>query len=128
MPRILVIEDDDSMRMMFHEMLEMAGHEVVEARDGDEAFIRCRHGIVDLIITDLIMPQRSGFEIIQGLKREFPELKVIAVTGWGRHLLPLARDFGADRMFEKPIGQDDLIGAIGELLGESPYRAARNAV
>ena len=128
MPRILVIEDDDSMRMMFQQMLERAGHEVVEAREGDEAFMRCRQGAVDLIITDLIMPQRSGFEIIRGLKREFPDLKIIAVTGWGRHLLPLARDSGADRMFEKPIGQDDLIGAVGELLGEGPPRAARDAV
>ena len=118
--RILVIDDEVEIRSLLRALLERAGYEVLDAEDGNAAGEVCRNGSVDLIITDLLMPVQDGLEVIVEMKRECPDIKVIAVSGGGRsaqlNLLPAARQLGAARTFEKPFSTRALLDAITELL------------
>ncbi len=118
--RILLVEDDDPMRRTIRQMLERAGHQVVGAPDGKIAARLYRENPTDLIITDLIMPERKGIELIMELKGDFPEAKIIAISGGGRvvpgEYLPLAKDLGALHTFEKPFKQEDLLAAVQDIL------------
>lgn len=122
MSRILVIEDDTKIRKMLRKMLERAGYEVNEASDGLEGLKLYREEPADLVITDIIMPRKEGLETIMDLRREFPEVKIIAISGGGRlspqPYLEVAEGFGAMRVFSKPFDLEDLQRAISELLEE----------
>jgi len=121
--RILLVEDNDQMRGTLRQMLEGAGHRVVEAPNGKIAERLYRERPADLIITDLIMPEKEGLELIMELRRDFPEVKIIAVSGGGRRgpkeYLPLAKNLGALRTFEKPFNQEDLLAAVQDIFHES---------
>ncbi len=97
--------------------MEQEGYEVVEASDGRRA-IRCLdESEFDLVIADIIMPEQDGLEVIMFLRREQPNVKVIAVTGLGNGLyLSCAEKLGANRVFSKPFAIADLAAAAGELL------------
>ena len=118
MARILVIDDDDDFRSMLCTALEQDGYVVEEARNGDEGSQRQRTEPVDLVITDILMPEREGLETIQALRQEFPELKIIAITGGVGILnfLPLARLFGAIRTLQKPFTLQQLRDVVHEVL------------
>jgi DNA-binding response OmpR family regulator len=122
MPLILVIDDDDQIRDMLREMLERAGYEVVLAADGDEGLRLFRERRADLVITDVVMPNKEGIEMIMELRVEFPKVKIIAISGGGRlgpeTYLDLAEGFGAMRVFSKPFRLNELLAAVRELLGE----------
>jgi YesN/AraC family two-component response regulator len=83
MARILIIDDESQIRSMLRLMLERVGYEVVEAPDGIEGIRKYREKPADLIITDLIMPNKDGIGMIIDLKKEFPEVKIIAMSGGG---------------------------------------------
>ena len=85
MARILIIDDEEKFRKMLRQMLERAGHEVVEAPDGKEGVKLYREKLTDLIITDIFMPEKEGIQTIKELKRDFPEAKIIAISGGGRN-------------------------------------------
>lgn len=93
MARILVIDDEDRIRRLLRAALEMEGHEVLEARQGDEALRLHRTMPVELVITDIIMPEKDGLEVIMALRHDAPKLKIIAMSGGGRYALmePLQR-------------------------------------
>jgi len=120
MARILIMDDDNLIRRMLRQVLEQEGHEIVEARDGTEGINLNRKLHCDLIITDIIMPEKEGIETIGELRREFPDIKIIAMSGGGRigpdAYLKMAKDFGAMRTIVKPIGKDELLKATKELL------------
>ena len=121
MTRILLVEDDEQMRQTLRQMLEGAGHQVVDVPDGKVASRLYRESPADLIITDLVMPEKEGLELIIELRREFPGVKIIAVSGGGRLLgpkeyLPIAKNLGALRTFEKPFNQEALLAAVQEVL------------
>jgi len=102
-------------------MLQRTGYEVLEAANGKEG-IRCVHTEpIDLVITDIIMPEKEGIETIQELQRDFPEVKIIATSGGGRigaqYILRAARLLGVPYTLAKPIGRADLLLAVQELLG-----------
>jgi len=127
MANILIIDDDEMMRQMVRQMLQRAGHSVVEAESGDEGVRRYGMHPIDLVITDLFMPPKGGIEVIKELKEIAPEVKVIAITGVDvsgtgyRHDIDpkqLALQAGARRTFKKPFGQEELVSAVDELLGE----------
>lgn len=124
MPLILVIDDDEFVRTYLIAILEKDGYSVVEASDGEEGLAFCRQSRVDLVITDLIMPVKEGFETIMALKSDFPDQKIIAITGAvtniSNNYLGIAGKFGADRVFEKPIDRAALLDAIDELLTGQP--------
>ena len=118
--KILVIDDDEQMRVLLRQVMEWAGHEVVEAADGRAGMLMQRQHGADLVITDLIMPEQEGLETITALRRDYPGLKFIAISGGGRSgpeaYLPAARELGADRVFSKPFDVQELAETVRELL------------
>jgi len=120
MPRILIIDDDDIIRRMLRLMLTKAGYDVLDAADGKEGIERFRENDVDLVITDLIMPEKEGLEMIMELKTDFPDVKIIAMSGGAQMgpegYLQLADALGAQRTLKKPIAREDLLAAIEEIL------------
>ncbi len=120
MARILVIDDDIQILEMLRQTLEHEGYEVIDAHDGKEGMKLYREAPTDLIITDIIMPEKEGIETIMELKRDFPDVKIIAISGGGRigakECLHLAKKLGAQRTFTKPVPRQDMIKAVKELL------------
>lgn len=120
MERILIIDDDDQYRSMLKEMLGRSGYEIVEASDGREGVQLYKENPTDLVITDLIMPEKEGIETIQELKKDFPDVKIIAISGGGRvgpeGYLHLAKMLGAQRTLAKPIEREGLLRTVSELL------------
>ncbi len=128
MARILVIEDDNDVRKLLRQVLERVGYKVEEACDGEEGIERYREKQADLIITDIIMPKKEGIETITDLRVEFPDVKVIAISGGGRlgpePYLELAKGFGANRIIMKPFTTAEILEAVQELLeqpSEGPH-------
>ncbi len=122
MVKILIIEDDVSFRNVLVQMLEKAGYEVEQAGDGNRALSICESFIPDLVITDIIMPDKEGLETIQELIIKLPGIKIIAMSGGGRFgpdsYLPLAKKLGAKCTLQKPFMRDELMNAIEEVLTE----------
>ncbi|MBF0550185.1 MAG: response regulator [Deltaproteobacteria bacterium] len=122
MAKILVVDDDLDFREMLCFSLRKDGFEVSEASDGNKAIKLVGCEPVDLVITDLIMPNKEGIELIMELRRTMPGIKIIAMSGGGRvspkSYLAVANALGADRTIAKPVFRDDLIKVIGELLGD----------
>ena len=124
MPRILVIDDDASVRDILHRVLTGRGYEVSAATDGAEGIRHFREHGADLVVTDLLMPGKEGLETIRELRREFPDVKIIVMSGGGglgdpSTILLTARTFGASYSFQKPIPRDDFLAAVRELVGPS---------
>jgi len=101
-------------------MLIDEGYEVVEAADGKAGMRLFRESPADLVITDLIMPEKEGIETIMDLRRNFPDVKIIAMSGGGiiqaEDYLGMAQGVGAHRVFEKPFGVSDMLKAVRDLL------------
>lgn len=118
--RILVIDDDEQIRTLLRQVMEWAGHEVFEAANGREGMVKQSRVQADLVITDLIMPEQEGLETITLLKKEYPQVKIIAISGGGRigpdAYLPAAQELGADRAFTKPFDVRELAATVKELL------------
>jgi DNA-binding response OmpR family regulator len=123
MPDILVIDDDDSFRSMLCKKLTRAGYAVLDCPDGRKGVALVREHGVPLVITDLIMPDQEGIETIILLRKEFPEVKIIAISGGGRGssdiYLDSAMRLGAMRCFAKPFETEPFLQAVRELL-QSP--------
>ena len=122
MARILIIDDDDLMLEMVRDMLMRAGYEVLVAQDGNEGLERFRKNRVDLVITDLFMPEKDGVEVILELQREFPGTKIIVISGGsvrGRlDLLSVVQDLGVRYAFVKPFHRRAILDAVKEVLDE----------
>jgi DNA-binding response OmpR family regulator len=120
MARILVVDDEVEVTMMLRDILERAGYEVIDAPDGEVALKVHQENPADLMIIDIIMPKKEGIETIMEVRRNFPEVKIIAISGGGRfepgEYLMAAKEAGAMRTFSKPIGRDELLDAVRELL------------
>ncbi|MBN2415375.1 response regulator [bacterium] len=120
MARILVIDDEKIIRTVVHRYLSKAGHEVEVAEDGNIGIEKFRRHPADLVITDIIMPNKEGIETIAELKSEYPDLKIIAMTGGGkagpRNYLRLAKRFGASETFVKGGDWIPLCDMVEELL------------
>jgi len=126
MAKILVLDDEPSILLMIKKMLEKAGYEVnvaLNGKEGMQIFERERH---DMVITDIIMPEKEGLETIFELRRLYPQLKIIAISGGGRispdGYLPGAKLLGADIVFQKPLVQKDFLSAVATLLNEPPAK------
>ncbi len=120
MARILLIDDDDSFRTILGLALEQSGHTVLEAHDGEEGLKLFPHAKADLVITDLVMPGKEGFEVLMALRKKQPPVKIIVVSGGLRDgatdFLQMARFLGAGRALAKPFALEALLTAITELL------------
>jgi CheY-like chemotaxis protein len=120
MNHILVIDDDPSVLSLFDQFLESTGYSVALAPDGREGFRSIRKKKPDLIITDIMMPDMDGLEVLMELKNKHPDIPVIAISGGMKiqpvSFLPQAKKFGTRRVFQKPVALADLLKAIQELL------------
>jgi len=122
MARILIMDDEPSIRDLLRAMLTQEGYDVIEAPDGDAGMRLFRESPVELVITDLIMPDKEGIETIMELRRDFPRVKIIAISGGGvvdaEDYLKMASSVGAHRIFKKPFGVTDMLDAVRELLAQ----------
>jgi DNA-binding NtrC family response regulator len=119
-PSILIIDDDRSTRELLRQVLEEAEYTVFEAANGEQALRLARQTMVELIITDILMPECDGLEVIRQMRRERPQVKIIALSGGGVYLgletLVTAKDFGAVETMAKPFDIDKLIEVVESLL------------
>ena len=122
MARILIIDDDDQVRTMLRRTLEADGHEVDEASNGTEGIANYHANPADLIITDIYMPEKEGLETIIELRRDFPDVRILAISGGSRDMdldfLPVAAKLGAEKTLTKPIERRALLSAVHELLSD----------
>ncbi|MBU2644242.1 response regulator [bacterium] len=139
MARILLIDDDDGFRQMMKTALLKANHEVVEASDGLQGYDLFLEQPCDLIITDIFMPKKEGIHTILDFKTQFPDVKIIAISGGGvmaknidednvlqlihkgmdsSEILELAEDFGADEVVAKPIVLKKFLNLIDDTMAD----------
>jgi CheY-like chemotaxis protein len=121
MAQILVVDDDVQTRKTLRLVLESAGHEVVEAPNGKVAMSLYKETPVHLVIADMIMPQAGGAETIASLRKDDPDVKIIAISG-GSHIgsdsyLRVAEKLGALHTLTKPFGKRELLQAVQAVLG-----------
>lgn len=116
MSKILVIEDDSSFRSVLTQMLQKAGYEVKSAEDGNQALEICEGYKPDLVLTDIVMPDKEGLETIQELLEHNPGLLIVAMSGGGKYgpdsYLPLAKKLGAKACLQKPFMRNELLTTI----------------
>ncbi len=123
MARILIMDDDKQFREMLKIMLKNDGYnDIEEAESGYIGMKLIRKSHFDLVLTDIIMPDKEGIETIMELKKDFPAIKIIAMSGGGKvgpdSYLVMARHLGADKTLAKPFLQSELVNAVRELLGQ----------
>ncbi|MBK1839990.1 response regulator [Azospirillum sp. YIM B02556] len=120
MASVLIIDDDDVARAVLLRTMTMAGHVAVGARDGVEGMEQFRDRAVDLVITDIFMPNQEGLATIMELRRNAPTLKIIAISGGGARasldVLPVAEALGAHRTLRKPFTPGEVIEVVRAVL------------
>ncbi len=118
--KILVIDDDNAVLKYISEILKHDGFNVFATDNGQKAFEQLAQSQdVTVVITDLIMPQQEGIEIIKKIKSEYPHIKIVAISGGGRinpeSRLQLAISFGVDATLKKPFGRKELLNTLKNL-------------
>ncbi len=121
MARVLVIDDEASIRLMLKETLEQDGHKIVEALNGEEALKMFGLDQFDLVITDLVMPRKNGIDLIMDIKHQAPNSRIIAISGGGGmsgrfDYLPIAELVGADAILSKPFMLQELKDTVSQIL------------
>lgn len=117
----MIVEDDAALRELLRDSLEKRKYTVITAADGREALARFRPSVVDLVITDLLMPEEDGLMVIMKIREVKPATRVIAISGGGRagpgSYLLMASKLGADHIMSKPFLPSELVQKVKELLG-----------
>jgi two-component system, chemotaxis family, chemotaxis protein CheY len=121
MKRILVIDDDIDVRRCIRDILEQSGYSVAEAENGIVGLGIFRNNRADLVIVDLFMPEKEGIETIIELRKEYPEIKILAISGgipgYGPdNFLNIAQKLGADSSLDKPFNMVQLLDVVKNLL------------
>ena len=120
MKQILIIDDEPQIRSMLKKMLEQEGFDIIVASDGKEGMKLFEKDPVDLVITEIIMPEKDGIEVIQALRKDYPDVPIIAMSGGGRNspdgYLNMEKLLGAQATFEKPINKEELLNTVKKVL------------
>lgn len=120
--KILIMDDDEQILSLLSRSMELAGFVAATAVNGREGQRLLEKQPFDLVITDLIMPEKEGMETISHIKKYFPAVKIIAISGGGRigpeTYLPAALELGADLAFAKPFVMDELLNGVRGLLNQ----------
>jgi DNA-binding response OmpR family regulator len=121
MPRILIVEDDDELAGFLSEKLQERGYEIVTAPDGVQALKTLETQSFDLVLTDIVLPEKEGVQTIREIKQINPNLPIVAMSGGGigssNLYLDLARFAGASRTIPKPFTIGELLAVIEDVLG-----------
>lgn len=126
-PRILIVDDDDAVRGLIATTLRGTGYMVETASNGSEAVELFTKAPADLVITDLVMPEKDGIEIVVELRKSHPNLPIIAMSGQSNHsplYLGMAKRLGARRTLEKPFTIKILVAAVKDVLAEAAAESA----
>jgi len=123
MSRILIVDDVPAVRATWRDILEEAGHEVLEAADGSKALPILSREPVDLVMTDIFMPDKDGIETITEIRSARPDVKIIAASGYAENrtspYLRIAQHLGADAVLGKPIDSEELVSTVAQVLTRS---------
>jgi DNA-binding response OmpR family regulator len=132
MAKVLVIDDEGDLRRILNHALTSAGHEVIEAADGRVGIQLFRAHDPDIVLTDIVMPEREGIETIAEIRAAGLGTGIIAMTGGSVRnaglYLSLANGVGADAVLSKPFRSDELIAAVEKLLGDRGPASGPDAV
>lgn len=117
--KILIIDDDDLIRMTISGILKKQGCAILEAPDGNRGVALYKKEKPDIVITDMLMPDKEGMETITEIRAVNPKAKIIAISGGGNTqnmaFLQMAQKVGANRTLSKPIKPDELLAAVKAL-------------
>lgn len=117
---LLIVDDDDELRDVLVEVLRSRGYVVRAARDGVEATKAIAKSDVELVVTDLIMPEKDGIQLMNEIRRKYPKVKIVAMSGGGHvpreQYLRIARGLGAHAVLEKPFSSQQLVDLVEQLL------------
>jgi CheY-like chemotaxis protein len=116
MAKILIIDDDPQIRRLVVEILASAGHKMFEVKDGEEGLRLVEIHRPALVITDILMPQTDGLEVIRELRRGAPRIPTLAISGGHAIYLRMAKRLGASAILAKPFRPMDILRAVDELL------------
>jgi len=123
MKTVLIIEDDHNILLMIKRMLESYEFDIKLASNGKEGLEMFHKYKVDLVITDIIMPEKEGLETIREMKRIRHDLKIIAMSGGGKisadNYLETAKIFGASKILQKPFTRKQMVSSVQEILGDA---------
>ncbi len=117
MANILLVEDDTAVRSVVLRYLKSQGHRVVEAENGIEGLTRLKAQTVDLVVTDVDMPEMHGIELIQSVRHEKPEMPIVVITAVNEATIVLEHELGIRHLLLKPFDLKDLSNAIRQALG-----------
>lgn len=128
MAQILIVDDEANVRLGLVQALKEQRHKVLDAPDGNKALSALAKQPIDLVIIDIIMPNREGLETIQEIRTNWPDIKIIAISGGGRmrntEFLKVAEKLGADSVLKKPFSMAELRSAVGDVLDRELWRAS----
>lgn len=115
---ILIVEDEQALLYSMKVMIEMLGDEfeVYSANNGKQALELLNRSDIDLLVTDIFMPDKDGLELIREVQKKYSSIKIIAMSGVGNHYLKVAKSFGASYVLNKPFEIDELKSAIHKVL------------
>lgn len=120
--KILIVDDEPSVLKMLRKMLKDLSEEILEAENGEQALEICQKQNIDLIITDIVMPKKHGIDLIMDVKKSFPNLPIIAISGGGGvtgrfDYLEIADLLGVKNILHKPFESSDLKNIVNNIFG-----------
>jgi len=120
MPTVMIVDDEELIRNMIRKSLIRTGYEVIEAVNGKEAMELVANHKIDLVIADLVMPEKGGLELIMELNNNYPNIKKIAISGKipveNESISGLTDEFGVEAVFSKPFEIFDLLKVIKSIV------------
>jgi DNA-binding response OmpR family regulator len=120
MARILLIEDEEQVRGLLRETLEQEGYEVIEGSNGTEGLRQYNQHIFDLVIMDVLLPDKDGFEILNELKQHHDQVNVLAISGGiipgTDNVLQIAQRLGARKALPKPFDLTDFLAVVNQMI------------
>jgi DNA-binding response OmpR family regulator len=123
LPKVLLVDDDPLVRVSLAEVLSESGYDVAEAADGNGALTALERAAFDLVVLDILMPEREGIETIREIRNKWSGLPVLAISGGDRtgwcDYLRMAASFGADDTVAKPFLSSDLLVRVGRLVARA---------
>ncbi len=122
MADILVIDDDGQIRGLLVRLLQLSGHSVAAAENGSVGLKILGNRNFDLVVTDIFMPEKEGFETIREIKKNYPWMKILAISGGdaqGNNFLSMAKPLGADGTLGKPFDNEEIISLVEILLAST---------